>query len=319
MNPEISRHIRRLQVTKPQNITPLLWSYQLLARALSQMVNLKALEWSINTTPVFDPNSDIGKDYPNLRILKRQALVGDLISFCRWPNMRVLSLLIDLDRSKAPKKESIIEFIGFHSNIVSLEWNLRAIDGNKDSVRSVVLSPCIPPRPLKKIVGFPTDVEVWDHLESFKNICQSSLRIVVIPVKSIYQLTTFAAIFPNVESIDMRRNDLLRNSGNTPNTMEAILSSLSCLKRLRVILGIPLWEHDRPEEVKEDNKFFPWIHVLFPRLEFWGEPEDGVVFTRDGNNVSSWHWVRLPPATLYRFRDREQDFTIREECDRFAS
>ncbi|GJJ10748.1 hypothetical protein Clacol_004975 [Clathrus columnatus] len=94
MNPDISRHIRRLQVTKedtspnckmrlqvdlcknhpysrPKNVLPLLWSYQLFARALFQMVNLKAFEWPLSRTPVFDANSDLGKDYPNLRILKR--------------------------------------------------------------------------------------------------------------------------------------------------------------------------------------------------------------------------------------------------------
>ncbi|GJJ10754.1 hypothetical protein Clacol_004982 [Clathrus columnatus] len=426
MNPEISRHIRRLQITKgtvpnpkmrlqvdlcknhpysrPENVEPLLWSYQLFARALCQMVNLKAFEWSFNKTPVFNANSDIGKDYPNLRVLKQvsnssipmhfltggsyisifdiptlhsislisltitverdaldsgksiiifltrslglkylklriihQAFLGDLFSLCRWPNLEVLSLSIGCDHSKAPNEESIIEFIGFHSNIISLEWHLdyldepwsyvaipllpsnflphlRAIDANTDTIQSVVLSPCVPPRPLEKITGFLTYIEAWDHLQSFKYICQSSLRIISIRVKSISQMAHFAALFPNVESIDIRGSDVLSNIDPTRDEM-----------RLRVILGIRLWEYDKSGEIEVDDEFFQWIHIPFPHLEYCGAESwnDAIAFRRDGNSVDNWHRIRLPhwqaSFRKFKFSGREQGFTIREECDRFAS
>ncbi|GJJ10145.1 hypothetical protein Clacol_004371 [Clathrus columnatus] len=336
MNPEISRYIRRLQITKgptqwhvtppnrkmrlsnltidlgenhpfkkPENISPLVWSYQLFARALCQMDNLKALEWSCKTTPVLDANSDIGKACANQRILKQ---------------------VLHSSNSMHPLTDS--SYISIFDTPLSIPFlapnylpHLQAIDGHKDSVQSVVLSPCIPPRPMKKIIGFPTDNEHWVYSDLFKNICQSSLRIAVIPVKSIPQLTTFATLFPNVECIDIRRSDLvLENIGNTLNVTEEILCGLSHFKKLRIILGILLWEHDRREEIREDSEFFRWVRTLLPHLEFCGaEWQDGTVFTREDNNVDDWHWVRLPPAPFHGFLGREQDFTIREECDRFAA
>ncbi|GJJ10776.1 hypothetical protein Clacol_005004 [Clathrus columnatus] len=59
------------QSKKPENIPSLLWSYELIGRALSQMVNLKAFEYLPSSPPVFDVESNIAKQYPSLKILKQ--------------------------------------------------------------------------------------------------------------------------------------------------------------------------------------------------------------------------------------------------------
>ncbi|GJJ10756.1 hypothetical protein Clacol_004984 [Clathrus columnatus] len=273
-NPEISSHIRRLHITRgapnrkmrlqvdlcknhpyirPENVEPRIWINQLLARALCQMVNLKALVWLFEETPILDANSDIGKDYPNLRILKQLFFV------------------------------------------------------------------LAPPRPLEKIIGFPTGVKVRDHLESFEYICQSTLRIISIAAESIDQLTNFAVHFPNVECIDMRRSGILRYINNKPNKMKSTLSGLSGFRRLRVVLGIQLWKYNKLGQIKINNKFLRWIHTLFPCFEFSGTEQGGIIFTRDDNAICNWHWVPPPPGWPSKFLGREQDFTIHEEYDRFAS
>ncbi|GJJ10778.1 hypothetical protein Clacol_005006 [Clathrus columnatus] len=255
------------QYKKPKNIPFPLWSYELIGRALRQMVNLRALEWLPNSTPLFDAESNMAKQYSNLHALDpvhtsgdlcslrkdrpyvsifdtpylklvifRQAFAGEFISCGRWPNLRTLSLLISRDLSTATAAEkSIGDFISFHSSIVSLNWHigfdsetdlpdrrygnplsitslppgsfpkLQALDADKDLVRSLLACPCNPPRSLRKIIKFPTDVETWTHLEkNLQGTDKSTLKIVELgPIESLRQLSEFGTLFPNIESINI--------------------------------------------------------------------------------------------------------------------
>ncbi|GJJ10758.1 hypothetical protein Clacol_004986 [Clathrus columnatus] len=91
MNPQIARYVRCLHINYlpphpkmrlPLDIdvgvnhsyqelpNPFLWSYELLGRALRQMINLKAFEWLFDKTPIFDVNSDVIRAFSNLPILE---------------------------------------------------------------------------------------------------------------------------------------------------------------------------------------------------------------------------------------------------------
>ncbi|GJJ10797.1 hypothetical protein Clacol_005025 [Clathrus columnatus] len=58
------------QLKMPDGASPLLWSYELIGRAMREMVNLKAFEWFPDKTPIFDVENSIVKGCPNLRVLK---------------------------------------------------------------------------------------------------------------------------------------------------------------------------------------------------------------------------------------------------------
>ncbi|GJJ10785.1 hypothetical protein Clacol_005013 [Clathrus columnatus] len=421
MNPRISRYIRRLQITKeeianpkmrlrlpvdvgvnhpykkPDNVVLLLWSYELFARALRQMVNLKAFEWSYNKTPIF-ANSGMGKEFSNLRILERviqpqvplnlsnascdyislfdtpvdpldcgrsvvnflttclrlkylnlrinrQDFAHDLISLCRWPKLKVLLLSITRDYSERPTEELIEDFIRFHSDIISLKWHilfnnfiplailslhpnslphLQALDGDDDSVRSIITNSCISPRPLKKIIGFPADRISWNQPEpTFQGVCKSSLRIVTIPVTSLAQLTSFAALFPNVECLNIMGSNMTK-SASWPLSifplegMNPTRDILTLFKKLRVVLGVRFQSYLCEPTLKIEGKDYTLFQMLFPHLEFCGvEDEDGIVITYRGSTHIEYDWFEVP-LVPDRFLGRERDFTIREEYDRFT-
>ncbi|GJJ15500.1 hypothetical protein Clacol_009778 [Clathrus columnatus] len=361
LNPNVCRYIRRLEVTEmynptmrlsshiydidppqPGNLSPLLWSYELIARALHQMINLKALEWNNAETPIFHAESDIGKKFSNLCFLGRMP--GSPFSFRRmplngrWPNLRILALSISYDHSEVPTTESIKDFISFHSNIVSLEWHislrrsprlsitslppgclphLRALDADKELIQSLIATACIPPRPLKKIINFPTEAELWEQPEiSFQGINKPSLRVVSLAIRSLSQLTSFGDMFPNVECIDVG------NSVSTGLWDEDLrhfriplmaTERLSCLKNLRVILGVQFLHESMEDEENKDR--LEWVNQLFPYVEFCADRSSGIVLTRRNNSIS-WKWVDIPLWSKYL--GREEDFTIPEERDHIA-
>ncbi|GJJ10763.1 hypothetical protein Clacol_004991 [Clathrus columnatus] len=365
----------------------LLWSYELLGKALRQMINLKAFEWLYPESLLFDVNSDVIQPFSNqgsspkqieglglvtaadtfdsgksvisfirtcheLKYLKLQtndqALVGDLMSLCRWPKLQVLNLDIADDPSEPPTEECIRDFIAYHSSLVSLTWyislhmndlplpilsfnslpHLVAVDGSADDIWPIILSPCTPPRPLEKITRFPTAAEFWSRPErSFQSISKSSLRIVAIAVKQVSQLTELAAHFPNIECINLTGSEIYQQSitwdDEAPDAVKKALTSLSSFTNLRVILGFRFWDYREPEEMRETprrREYFRWVHTLLPRLEFCSVGfRDGIEFIREGNDVS-WKWFGLPSSSgEYARSNRERDFTIREERDQFAS
>ncbi|GJJ10759.1 hypothetical protein Clacol_004987 [Clathrus columnatus] len=148
MNPQIAGHIQHLQICwgsalnskmrlpfdfnvgvnhsyqEPENTLLFLWDYELLGRALHQMVNLKAFEWLYDEIPIFDVRLDVIKPFSNQCILERvdgrdglfvslfdtpiegaQAVVRDLMSLCRWPKLQVLRLHIVDDPGGPPTED----------------------------------------------------------------------------------------------------------------------------------------------------------------------------------------------------------------------
>lgn len=86
---------------------------------------------------------------------------------------------------------------------------LKALEGDKDLVRSIITTPCIPPRPLKKILNFPTSLELWKEPEkTFQGIDRFKLQIVSFMVRSLSQMTDFGRFFTNVDCIDISESNI---------------------------------------------------------------------------------------------------------------
>ncbi|GJJ10745.1 hypothetical protein Clacol_004972 [Clathrus columnatus] len=335
-------------------------SHELISRALDKMVNLKALEWLYSKCPIFHTASEVGKEFSKLRVpgllrvtqgeflcinirhpdyaleiwfvsvskdnqyltlnVHNKALAEQLIS-CRWPHMQNLSLTINHDHGKVPTQRSVKEFIKFHVNL--------SLDGDSVLVWSIFSSPCIPPRPLKKIIGFPAESGVWQDPERIFQATgqcghggQSSLRIASFQARSLSQLTQFSGLFPNVECLDLGVEishglwDADLGIVRIPSKSE-IAERLSFLKNLRVLLGVQLLNRDETDE--ETKAHLKWIDKLFPHLEFWADysSASGVRLTRRDGSIS-WKWVHIQQWEDCLLGKKEEFFSIPEESDQFV-
>ncbi|GJJ10762.1 hypothetical protein Clacol_004990 [Clathrus columnatus] len=271
---------------EPENTSLFVWDYELLGRALRQMVNLKAFEWSYGETPIFDVNSDVIHPFSNQCILEHvKGRDGLFVSLFDTP-------------------------ILCSNNLISL--TLIATDRAFN-----------PGKPIANFLTTCHRLKFWSRPErSFQSISKSSLRIVAIAVKHLSQLTKLAGLFPNVECIDLA-SDSFENESVTwegePPDMNTFLTNLSAFMNLRVILGFRFWDYSETEEMRDtprSREYLHWVHTLLPCLEFCGVLyEDGIEFIREGNNVK-WKWLDLSSSKVLPPLLRA---CVLGQYDRFAS
>ncbi|GJJ10715.1 hypothetical protein Clacol_004942 [Clathrus columnatus] len=250
-------------------------------------------------------------------------LIKGLITFCRLPKLRVLSVNLYRDKSPPPSQAAIMEFFGYHTSLIRVKWfvslrsgtrlevdfppdslpRLEQVEADPHFTTLLLSTPCDPPRPIRKIIRFPLNTQLWvDPSFSLQGIDTSCLRTVSFKrISALVDISHFTSFFVNVECLDVSHSDiptgiwdaLLREYHIPPQVLTRWLNSLDRLTKLKYLRGMQFFtELDQPDVIQRRLEM---IMRVFPHLEFFSDPSsavDAIQITRDGESIG-WKAAEL--------------------------
>ncbi|KAF8588163.1 hypothetical protein K439DRAFT_1630001 [Ramaria rubella] len=259
--------------------------------------------------------------------LDHHRTVDDLFVRGRWPKLRSFRLL-DVQASEEDTLHTALgSFFAFHDAIVHLVFKFFvAIDhigiplaGDIQShslpmlsflaaddwmVNLIMACPCSPPRMLETVGGLVLDEDFWNLSDQLDGINKLSVHAVqILSIQELEDLRLLAAVFPNVETLDLRYVDMEEELWDPHSATKRVMlhaewAEILChFPNLRFLHGFAFLVPDAETEKQEIIK---WVADLFPKLEIFDSYNlGGTIELYRGSDGPTWRIIDVRPSPFH--------------------